>query len=387
MIGVPLAQAPALEDPRAGLSGPEVRHPARRSVHPVVEFLLVGGLTPVFFALAFVLRRTSSLDDADLAFGFTFFYGAYVINDPHFAVTYVLFYKDARQKLFAGTPWQRARYALAGVVAPLVLTGWAIAAIVHPSAYALALLIQLMFALVGWHYVKQGFGVLVVLAARRGVRFNATERLAILGHCLAGWAYAWASPADLGTEVEEKGVVYTTIAHSAGLERVTHVVFLATIVPMVVLLVRKWRREGSLPILTPLVAMLCSVWSWSIYSSFDPLVAYAIPALHSLQYLYMVWLMKNNEAREREGPPWFQTSAPARLGLLAASALALGWIFFHAAPALLDDALRPPRGSRMPLGPTPFFAALFAIVNIHHYVMDAVIWRRDNPLTRYLRDP
>ena len=39
------------------------------------------------------------------------------------------------------------------------------------------------------------------------------------------------------------------------------------------------------------------------------------------------------------------------------------------------------------LGETPYFAAIFVIVNIHHYFMDHVIWRRDNPDTRYLRDP
>jgi hypothetical protein len=353
------------------------------------EFFLVGGLTPVLFAVAWILRRTLGVDSSEFAVGFTMFYAAHAINDPHFAVTYVLFYRDIGRKLFGEgqAPRRRARYIAAGVAAPLALVGWAVAAIATRSASSLALMIQLMFLLVGWHYVKQGFGVMTVLAARRGVRFSSAERLAILAHCLAGWAYAWASPADAGTEVEEKGVVYTTIAHSVGLEHVTHVVFLATALPLVWVLARKWRREGRLPLFTPLVALLCSVWSWSIYSSIDALVAYVIPALHSVQYLYIVWLMKKNEAREREGPPWFETSASVRLGMLAVSALALGWLFFHGAPTVLDDWLRPPRGAPLPLGPTPYFAALFSIVNLHHYFMDAVIWRKDNPLTRYLQDP
>lgn len=38
------------------------------------------------------------------------------------------------------------------------------------------------------------------------------------------------------------------------------------------------------------------------------------------------------------------------------------------------------------LGPTPFLAAFVTFVNLHHYFMDAVIWRRDNPDTQYLRD-
>jgi hypothetical protein len=356
----------------------------------LVELLLVGGITPFLFPLSWLLRRTLGLDSSELAVGFLFFYGAHLINDPHFAVTYLLFYEDARARAFgdAFKPAQRARYLLAGLVVPLLLGVWAVASLATKSAYALALMIQLMFLLVGWHYVKQGFGLLMVLAARRGVRFSPRERLAILAHCYTGWAYAWASPADLGTEVEEKGVVYTTIAHPLWLERLTHVVFLATLVPLVWVLVQKRRREGRLPLFTPLMALLASIWSWSIYSSIDPLVRYMIPALHSVQYLYIVWLLKRNEAREREGPPWFERSAPVRLGFLALGAIGLGWVLFHGAPTYLDDLLVPRRvAAQSALGPTPYFAALFVVVNIHHYFMDTVIWRQDNPLTRYLRAP
>ena len=54
------------------------------------------------------------------------------------------------------------------------------------------------------------------------------------------------------------------------------------------------------------------------------------------------------------------------------------------APSALDDFLVPRRWRYTDLGPTPYFAALFAVVNIHHYFMDFVIWRKDNPRTRYL---
>ena len=351
------------------------------------ELLLVGGLTPLLFPLSWLLRTALGLDTAELAVGFTFFYAAHVINDPHFAVTYVLFYKDARARALgdAFAPAQRARYLLAGVVVPALLVAWAALALATRSAVALGLMLQLMFLLVGWHYVKQGFGLLMVLSARRGVRYTARERFVVLAHCYAGWAYAWASPFDPGKEVEEKGVVYTTLAHAAWLEHLTHAVFLATAAGLGWVLVQKRRREGRLPLFTPLTAFLCSIWSWSIYSSIDPLVLYAVPALHSVQYLYIVWLMKRNEAREREGEPWFETSAPARLGILAASAVGLGWVLFHGAPSALDDMLVPRRDASTSLGPTPYFAALFTVVNIHHYFMDTVIWRRENPLTRYLR--
>ncbi|HEY8079177.1 MAG TPA: hypothetical protein VIF62_33825 [Labilithrix sp.] len=352
----------------------------------VAELLLVGGATPILFALSWVLRRKLGLDDAELAVGFTFFYAAHLVNDPHFSVTYLLFYEDARRRAFgdAFSRAQRLRWLLAGVVAPVLLAAWSIGALAHRSAWSLGLLIQLMFLLVGWHYVKQGFGVMTVLAARRGVRFSPRERLAILAHCYAGWAYAWASPWDPGRELEEKGVVYTSIAQPRVLERFTFVLFALSLVPLAYILLKKRMREGSLPILTPLVALIASVWAWSIWSSVDPLVRYAIPALHSIQYLYMVSLLKRTQAREREGPPWFERAARVRVGILAVSALGLGWVLFHGAPTFLDDVLGSKRLAATPLGPTPWFAALYACVNIHHYVMDAVIWRRENPLTRYL---
>jgi hypothetical protein len=353
------------------------------------EFLVVGGMTPLAFAISWLARRAFGLDASEYAIGFLMFHAAFVINDPHFAVTYLLFYRGSVARAFNGalTPAQRARTVVAGFVVPVTLTVWAISAIATKSAVAMGLMIQLMFLLVGWHYVKQGFGVMVVLAARRGVRFGPRERLIVLAHCFAGWAYAWANPSDPGTEVEEKGVVYTTIAHAPWLERTALVALLATGVLLFGMLVQKRRREGRLPLFTPMTALLCSIWSWSIYSSIDPLVVYVIPALHSVQYLYFVSLLRGNEAREREGPPWFERSAGVRLGALAFSAVALGWLLFHGAPSALDETLVA-RGARASaLGATPYFAAIYTFVNVHHFFIDNVIWRRDNPETRYLFGP
>lgn len=352
----------------------------------VVELLLVGGLTPLLFPLSLLLRKTLGLSSADYAVGFTAFYAAYVINDPHFAVTYLLFYEDGRARALGrawkGTQW--ARWLIAGIVVPIVLGAWAAYGLFARSAPALGMMMELMFALVGWHYVKQGFGVMITLSARRGLFFGRWERIVLLVHCFSGWAFAWANPAAAAREVESKGVVYTTLAHPAWLDRGTHVVFLASFVVLLGMLARKWRREGALPLLSPMTAMLMSIWSWSVYSSIDPLVVYVTPALHSVQYLYFVWLLRWGQAKEREGAPWFERSATTRVGLLLVSALALGFVLFHGAPSVLDSALVEKRDRLLDTGPTPYFAAIYAFVNIHHYFMDFVIWRKDNPLTRYL---
>jgi hypothetical protein len=244
-----------------------------------------------------------------------------------------------------------------------------------------------MFFLVGWHYVKQGFGILTVFSARRGFRFAPRERLAVLGHCFAGWAYAWASPAVPGKTVQEKGVVYHALAHPGWLEQGTKVAFGLSALVMIATLVARWQKDRQRPPTGPLVAFVVTIWLWTVYSSLDPLMLYLIPALHSIQYLVVVRLLKRNEAREAEGPPLFGRPAAVRLAALAGAAVALAWVLFRGVPGLLDGALvLRARAGEAPsdLGNTPYFAAIFVIVNIHHYFLDTVLWRRENPETRYL---
>jgi hypothetical protein len=372
-----------------GASIPDDEAPARpaRGTGAIGEFLAVGGGTLVLFPLAWLLRTSVGLDASELAVGFVMFHAAHFLNDPHFAVTYLLFYEDARKRAL-GTELgraQRARYVVAGLIVPVVLVTWAALALATRSAQALGWMVQLMFLLVGWHYAKQGFGVLTVLSLRRGVRFSARERAVILAHCFAAWAFAWANPASAAGEFEEKGVVYWAPAHPRWLELTAGSALAVSTIALVTALGAKWRREGRLPF-TPLVGFLVTIWLWTIYTSLDPLVRYVIPALHSVQYMYFVWLMKRNQARAAEREESFGPSVGARLVVLALSAIGLGWLLFRGGPWVLDGTFVPQWGTDETLGPTPFFAAFFVVVNIHHYFMDHVIWRRESPATRYLQE-
>jgi len=351
------------------------------------EFLLVGGATLFLLPLGWLLRWATGLETSELVVGFVTFHAATVINDPHFSVTYLLFYRRARERLF-GTEFgtsQRVRYALAGVVVPVALALWAVSAIATRSAMYLGLMMQLMFFLVGWHYVKQGFGVLSVLSARQGVYLDSRERRWILAHCFCAWFYARASPADPGKQYMEQGVVFTSLPHPPGLETVTQAAFWLSTLGLGWALVGIWRRTARLPPLAALVGFLVTVWLWVVYSSIDPLMVYLIPALHSVQYAYFVWLLKRNEARAEEGPPLFRRPAAVRVGVLAASAVGLGWLLFHGAPTFFDSAFAIGDVERAgDLGVTPYLAAFVTFVNLHHYFMDSVLWRRDNPETRFL---
>ena len=365
----------------------EEARPALSAPSRTGEFLLTGGASLLLLPLCWLLQRWLGLDSAELLVGFLTFHAAHVINDPHFAVTYLLFYRDVKARLFGAQQprAQRWRYLFAGFIAPALLLLWATTALWLQSARSLGALTQLMFLLVGWHYVKQGFGVVTVLSARRGQTYTLAQRRIVLAHCFAGWAYAWSSPFDPGRSVEEKGLIYATFAHPLWLEQGTRWVFFASVVPLLVMLALKWRQERRLA-WSPLIGLLCSVWLWTVYSGLDPLFIYLIPALHSLQYLYFVWLLKRGHANAHEGPPSFGRPVSVVLGAWAASAVGLGLVLFHLLPSTLDAALVDAKAARFSdLGPTPYFAALFTFVNLHHYFMDFVIWRRENAETRYLR--
>lgn len=360
---------------------------AVRQAGGAAELFWVGGFSALLFPLSWWLRGALGLDEAELAVGFVTFYAAHLINDPHFAVTYLLFYRDARARALGATFPRRLRmdYRLAGFVAPAGLLAWIVLAFWLRSAPALGALNQLMVLLVGWHYTKQGFGVLSVLSARRGLRFTPGERRALLAHCYAAWAYAWASPFDPGREVEQKGLVYTTFAHPVWLEPLTLTFLLCTIPGLAVLAWRAVRTQRLRQLAGPLATFLSTVWIWVVFSSVDPLLRYVIPALHCLQYLYFVWLLQGNEALEQEQAPYFGPSIGYRLAMLALSAVGLGWLLFHGLPGVLDGSLVSRDMARSSFGATPYFSALYAFVNIHHFLMDAVLWRRDNPAMRYLQ--
>ena len=104
----------------------------------LTEFLLLGGATLVLFPLAWLFQGSVGLEPSLDAVDFWAFHLALVINNPHFAVTYLLFYKDAKGRAFgrAFSPMQRARYLVAGLLIPLGLIAWAGGAIAAGSARA-----------------------------------------------------------------------------------------------------------------------------------------------------------------------------------------------------------------------------------------------------------
>ena len=123
----------------------------------------------------------------------------------------------------------------------------------------------------------------------------------------------------------------------------------------------------------------------------DLIFAVFIPAFHALPYLLFPWRYQLNMVASEVGPsaatPEVKMSRPAlmRFAKFVAWGLVLGWVGFMGLPSLFHAGLSP---DPTLFGPAVFVFIFVMWINIHHYFIDNVIWRRDNEdVRKYLFAP
>ena len=144
------------------------------------------------------------------------------------------------------------------------------------------------------------------------------------------------------------------------------------------------RTADSLPV-NGLVAYVAAVYVWLLVGRLDPLLLFVVPFFHSLQYMAVVWRYRLNEEAERSEAgerarwtTWFR-SAPFALIRFAIAGGVLGAAGFWWAPMAANGL---EVYDRAVFGTTVFLFIAWTFINIHHYFIDNVIWRRDNPEMR-----
>ena len=373
----------ALADTRSSPSNPPRRRPWL--FNPWVDFLTLGGGS--FVVLAALAAFYPGDETSLAALGGVMLFLAHFVNHPHFAHSYQLFYRDFAKKAFSPDAPLAARYRLAGVMVPAVLAAFLLSALAVGSAPLLGLAANLMFFTVGWHYAKQGYGILMLDAACKGIRFSAGERQHLLLNTHLIWITNWLFANDFLSEKELWGITYYMFDLPDPI--LYAVAALATVSTLAVGrdFFAKWRTCRELPV-NGLLAYIAAAYVWLLFVRFDPVLLFVVPLFHSLQYMAVVWRYQLNVEGERlsERPPeaatrwkaWLR-SAPAGLVRFALVAGVLGYLGFWLAPIVLDAVTG---YDRAVFGATVFLFIGWTFINIHHYFIDNVIWRRDNPGTR-----
>ena len=278
-------------------------------------------------------------------------------------------------------PSLRARYFLFGIVAPLVLVVGMAYLVLQGDVVTLGLAANLMFLLVGWHYVKQGYGMAMLDATLKRAFFDEQQKKLLLHNAYAVWLLAWLLVNYLAKNLAPSyfGIPYIALSVPGWALGAAAIGAVWTTLRCLLMLYR--RRAQRQPLAwNGLVAYGVSLYAWLLVR--DPIVILWVPLFHSLQYLAVVWRFQSNRCRSMASD---RLNPRYRFALFFLLSLGLGYYMFVQAPGWLDEHVVYDKAL---FGGSLFFFLFWIFINVHHYLLDTVMWRKGNPdVKQYLFMP
>ncbi|MER9139825.1 hypothetical protein NKI20_26870 [Mesorhizobium sp. M0830] len=355
---------------------------------PFIDFFMLGGsallILPVLYFVPLKYEGLVAL---------TAFLLSHLINQPHFAHSYQIFYRNYARKV-RGDGYDRSlqlRYIFAGIVVPLIMAAFFAYGAVTGNARLLGYATNAMGFFVGWHYVKQGYGMLMVDAVLKRKFFSDQDKKVLRFNGYAVWLFAWLQTNAVITERQFWGLDYYTFAVPPWLLNIAVAVAAASSAATVVMFANRWRKHGGALPYNGVVAYVVTLYAWILFVTINPLWLLVVPALHSLQYLAVVWRYQTNVERDRADAardPGFKVLSilgplyRLRVLIFIVAGTILGALGFWLVPMALT-ALVP--YDKQVLGSSLFLFIAWIFINVHHYFLDNVMWRRGNPeVSKYL---
>ena len=269
----------------------------------------------------------------------------------------------------------RIRYLLSGIIVPILLAGYLVGTFLAGKPKLLGLGATLMFFLVGWHYVKQGYGMAMVDAALKKQFFSGKEKTALMLNAYATWIFAWcfinrvvAEKKLLGLDVYVFPVPDLAFYASAWAAA-------STLLWLIFVFTKNALTEEKQYPLNGLLAYAVSLYPWMFFRDVSPVYFALVPFFHSVQYMTVVWRYEINASSAKAAPgkpqtPFWNLSKFYIIGII------LGGLGFWGAPLLLTDMISYDQAR---FGASAFLFIFWIFINVHHYFMDNVMWRKGNP--------
>lgn len=354
---------------RANVGTPQVPS----MISPGWDMAFAGALSIAVYLLMNVSFRSMTPDNSIALWVFNL---SFVMNFPHFLSSYQMLYGDFRQEIT-----RNIRFFWAAVIVPVILAGGMIAAFAASSPTSLGYFVSAMYFFVGWHYVKQTFGVIVVGNALQKVFYNKQERFWLQANMYSLWAVSFFAANSGPASYQQMGIYYPSFNFGMLPLNIAYAALAVSAFGNILSHFRKYIREGSRPSNMAIMGYL-TIYIWLLPTLTHSMYAHMAPFFHSLQYLLFVFAFRRNkvEAGLKDMPP-VEARQQRVFGLWGffAGSIILGALAFQLVPGFLDqlhivDTTK--------FGPTPmiFFATIF--INIHHYFIDNVIWKGNNPEMR-----
>jgi len=353
---------------------------------PVADFLCLGGSSLFIFPLLFLLPAV----EVKAQVATLMLLVANLVNHPHFAHSYQIFYRGYAKKAFGNSLGRemQVRYLFAGLIAPFLLAAFLAYAALAADTRLLGYAANVMALAVGWHYAKQGYGMLMVDAALKRRFFDDRTKKILLVNCYAVWLAAWVG---INLEIAKHDLwdlAYYSFAVPQPVFILTSLAAFATSSATVFALAVHWKNKGALPT-NGVVAYGVSLYLWLLFVNTNPLWLLVVPALHSLQYLTVVWRYQLNYEKAQLATEDYRKGTVLRavfganplghMTVFLAVGATLGFLGFWFIPVFADTLVP---YDRQAIAGSLFLFIFWIFINVHHYLLDNVMWRRDNPDTR-----
>lgn len=350
---------------------------------PQIDFVTIGGGSLLFLLPAAMLvpaEHRALLFVAGL-------WIAHFVNNPHFMHSYQMFYEGFAEKAFGQTNPRglRIRYVVAGIVVPLIMCGFVAYCLATGDPVLLGLGGNAMVFLVGWHYVKQGYGILIVESVMKRRFFNETEKTWFRYNGLAVWWFSWIYFNIAIHESDLYGLKYYTIGLPHWLAWLAGAVMAATTLTVIGLAARKALRDGGRLPWNGLSAYVTASYVSLAVLYVAPVLVIPIPIYHSLQYNAVVWRYQLNKQHARHGDALAfslfggavrMSRAAFRVVRFVVTGMIAGAAAFYVVPYIL--ALGVPV-DRETFGGGMWLFVFLIFINVHHFFLDNVMWRKENP--------
>jgi tetratricopeptide (TPR) repeat protein len=303
------------------------------------------------------------------AWAMTFYLLAIVFNYPHFMATIYRAYHTRAD-------FEKYKFVTLHVTLLLMLT----AIVMHASPRFFPWLFTLYICWSPWHYSGQNYGLLMMFARRSGAEISAGERRWLRGAFVASYLMLLAS--------FETGGSSDPLILSLGLPpKFTFPLRLAFGVAFMIFTFLGFRRliraMGARAMLAPLT-LAFTQFLWFVLPTLlelnsvsqVPQTRYSsgiLAVLHSAQYIWITSYYQRREARAAGQKNW-------RLATYFATLLAGGIALFIPGPWLVSYLFH--------YDFTTSFLIFVSLVNIHHFILDAKLWKlRDKRVAALLVDP
>jgi hypothetical protein len=208
-----------------------------------------------------------------------------------------------------------------------------------------------------YHYSRQAYGLSVMYAYRSRCALRASTKRLILWACLLPFFWTLLHP-DGGMALVLPRAFYSAFPLRVAVMQALTVLSLAA--PVALLLWSRSPRGPALPLISVVVIVSNAIW-WTFFNYFNAFVWATV--FHGLQYLAIVSIfhVKDQTRRSSNARGWFFHTATFYV-----TCLILGWVLFFRWPQAYWLLGFPIVQSGL---------LVTAVINIHHFVVDAFIWR------------